>query len=197
MKLGEIVRIKSGLVLARKKASVEFEVKNTYNLITLKNIEENGVLNKEKFDIFESNEKLNNSYFTRKGDILVRLSYPYTALYIDKDKAGLLVPSSFAILKLKTQDYIAEYVTWYLNSAQVKKELMKSQTGTAMATTNKSVMASLEIKKISIEDQKRIGKIQELYFRERELLSSLMEEKEEYYKAITNRLLQINKERVN
>ena len=197
MKLGEIVRIKSGLVLARKKASVEFEVKNTYNLITLKNIEENGVLNKEKFDIFESNEKLNNSYFTRKGDILVRLSYPYTALYIDKDKAGLLVPSSFAILKLKTQDYIAEYLTWYLNSAQVKKELMKSQTGTAMATTNKSVMASLEIKKISIEDQKRIGKIQELYFRERELLSSLMEEKEEYYQAITNRLLHINKEGVN
>lgn len=196
MKLGHIALIKMGLVLTRKKATIKYEVKNTYNLITLKNIKDNGAFNKEPFETFESNEELEEGYFTVEGDILVRLSHPYTAVHIDKGKAGLLVPSSFAIIKLRTADYIPEYVTWYLNSDQVKKELIKSQTGTAMLTTNKSILASIEIKEIRIEDQIRIGKIQELYFREEELLDRLIEGKEKYYQGMTNKLMQMNKEGV-
>ena len=196
MKLGQIASIKSGLVLTRKKATIKFEIANIYNLITLKNIKDNGAFNKEPFETFESNEELEEGYFTEEGDILVRLSHPYTAVHIDKSKAGLLVPSSFAIIKLRTADYIPEYVTWYLNSDQVKKELVKSQTGTAMLTTNKSILASIEIMEITIEDQKRIGKIQELYFQEKELLDRLIEEKEKYYQAITNKLMQIKRKGV-
>ncbi len=196
LKLGQIASIKSGLVLTRKKAFINFEIENIYNLITLKNIKDNGAFNKEPFETFESNKELEEGYFTEEGEILVRLSYPYTAVHIDKGKAGLLVPSSFAIIKLRTADYIPEYVTWYLNSDQVKKELIKSQTGTAMSTTNKSILTSIDIKEMPIEDQKRIGKIQELYFREKELLDRLIEEKEKYYQAITNKLMQVNREGV-
>ena len=63
MKLGNIAEIRTGLVLVRKKASVEYEVKKTYRLITLKNINDKGVFNKEDFEIFESNDELNKEYF--------------------------------------------------------------------------------------------------------------------------------------
>ena len=192
MKLGEIAKIKIGLVLIRKKAKIKYEIKDIYNLITLKNIEDNGAFNEKPFEIFESNDELDKGYFTEEGDILIRLSHPYTAVYIDESKVNLLVPSSFSIIKLTTSNYIPEYIAWYLNSDKAKKELIKSQTGTAMSTTNKTILASIDIKEIPIEDQKRIGKIQELYLKERKLLDRLIEEKEKYYKAVTNKLIQMN-----
>ncbi|HHV38228.1 MAG TPA: restriction endonuclease subunit S [Tepidimicrobium sp.] len=192
MKLGEIAKIRTGLVLTRKKASIKYEVKDIYKLITLKNIGDNGVLNKEAFETFPSNDKLGKEYFTQKGDILIRLSAPYTAIYIDERIEGLLVPSYFSIIRLKTQKYIPEYIAWYLNSDRAKREFIKSQTGTAMSTTNKTVLSSIDIKEISINQQKDIAKIQELYLKERELLSRLIEEKEKYYKGITGKLINKN-----
>lgn len=192
MKLGNIAEIRTGLVLVRKKASVEYEVKKTYRLITLKNINDKGVFNKEDFEIFESNDELNKEYFTEKGDILIRLSAPYTTINIDKKTAGLLVPSYFSIIKLKTQKYIPEYITWYLNSDKVKRELIRSQTGTAMSTTNKTIISSIDIKEVPIEEQEKIAKIHELYLRERNLLNSLIKEKEQYYKGITDKLIKLN-----
>lgn len=56
-------------------------------------------------------------------------------------------------------------------------------------TTNKAILDSIDINEIPIEDQKRIGKIQELYLKERELLYKWIEEKEKYYKAVTNKLI--------
>ena len=192
MKLSKIAIIKTGLVLTRKKATIKYKIQDVYKLITLKNIETNGAFNQIPFEFFESNDKLDKGYFTEEGDILIRLSYPNTAVYIDKSKAGLLVPSYFAIIKLKTTNYIPEYISWYLNSNKVKKELIKSQTGTVMMTTNKAILASIDIKEIPIEDQKRIAKIQDLYLKERKLLYRLIEEKEKYYKAVTNKLIKMN-----
>lgn len=192
MKLGEITDIKIGLVLSRKKASIKYEVESRYKLITLKNIEENGAFNEEQFETFESNDELDNGYFTEEGDILIRLSHPHTSVYIDKSKSGLLVPSYFAIIKLTTQKFIPEYITWYLNTDKVKKELMKSQTGTAISTTNKSILASLDIDEVPIEKQKKIWEIRELHLREIQLLYKLIEEKKKYYKTITDKLLKMD-----
>ena len=61
-----------------------------------------------------------------------------------------------------------------------------------MSTTNKTILSSIDINEIPIEDQKRIGKIQKLYLKERKLLDRLIKEKEKYYKAVTNKLIQMN-----
>ncbi len=192
MKLGEIAEIRSGLVLIRKKAAIKYQIKKVYKLITLKNIDENGMFNEEDFETFESNGELNKDYFTEEGDILIKLSVPYTTVCIDNKRTGLLVPSYFSIIKLKTDKYIPEYITWYLNSGKVKRELIKSQTGTTMSTTNKSILSLINIKEISIEEQRKIAKIRELYLKERKLLEKLIEEKEKYYQSITNKLIEMN-----
>lgn len=193
MRLGDIANIRSGLVLTRKKAKIKYEVKKEYKLITLKNIGELGFINDEPLETFASNDVLESDYFTRAGDILFRLSYPYTAVSIEEDKTGLLVPSTFAIIRPKGKKYLPEYLGWYLNSDQIKKEVTKSQAGTIMATTNKAVLSMLKIKKLPLQDQKIIGKIYELHCREIRLLISLINEKEKYFKAITFELINKNK----
>ena len=192
MKLEEIAQIRTGLVLTRKKATIKYEIEYTYKLMTLKNIKDNGAFNKEPFEVFESNDKLDKGHFTAEGDILIKLSYPYTAVHIDKNRTGLLVPSYFAIIRLIAQNYVPGYVTWYLNSDKVKKEFMRSQTGTAMLTTNKAVISSIDIKEIPIEDQKKIAEMRELHLKEMYLLNRLIDEKGKYYKARTDKLLNKN-----
>lgn len=193
MKLGKIAEIKTGLVLTRKKAKIIYEIEEEYRLITLKNIEYDGVFNEEPFEIFQSNDVLDNQYFTQEGDILIRLTHPNTVVYINKEQSNLLVPSYFAIIKLKTNDFIPQYITWYLNSEKVKKELIRSQTGTVISSTNKSVLSSIDIVEMSLDEQKKIADIQELYWREKYLLGRLMEEKEKYYKALTTKLIERRK----
>ncbi|HHU50159.1 MAG: restriction endonuclease subunit S [Caldicoprobacterales bacterium] len=194
MKLGEIAVIRTGLILTRKKATIEYEIQKIYKLITLKNIEDDGEFNKGPFETFESNDALSKEYFTKDGDILIKLSTPFTTICIDEKTAGLLVPSYFSIIRLQTPDYIPEYITWYLNSDKVKRELIKKQTGTSISSTNNTILSSINIKEIPVEDQKRIARIRDLYLKEKSLLKRLIREKEMLYKGITDKLINMNGE---
>ncbi len=192
MKLGDIAKIRSGLILSRKKATIKYEIKKLYKLITLKDIQDVGLFNMDNIETFESNEELACRYFTKKGDILIRFSAPYTAIYIDREIEGLLIPSYFAIIRLNSKEFLPKYVSWYLNSDQVKRELTRSQAGTAMATTNNRILASINIKRIPLDEQKSIAKVRDLYLRERGLLDRLIGEKDKYYQAITKELIKRN-----
>lgn len=195
MKLGDIADIKMGLVLSRKKAETEYEIKQKYKLISLKNIEDDGMPNDIPLELFASYEDLDDQYFTQEGDILMRLSHPNTAVYIDKEWTNLLVPSYFAIIRLyKDKGFNPEYVSWYLNSDTIRRELIRVQTGTAIFTTNKNTIASLYIKKIPIKTQEAIVEVQRLHWQERHLLNKLIDEKEKLYRGITDKLINVSEE---
>lgn len=195
MKLGDIADIKMGLVLSRKKAETEYEIKQEYKLISLKNIEDDGMPNDIPLELFASYEDLDDQYFTQEGDILMRLSHPNTAVYIDKEWTNLLVPSYFAIIRLyKDKGFNPEYVSWYLNSDTIRRELIRVQTGTAIFTTNKNTIASLYIKKIPIKTQEAIVEVQRLHWQERHLLNKLIDEKEKLYRGITDKLINVSEE---
>lgn len=190
MNLGEISDIRTGLVLTRKKVEVGNEVKATYNLITLKNITEDGVFNDEPFEVFQSNDLLNNQHFTEAGDVLIRLNYPHTSVYIDETKSGLLVPSYFAIIKVDQSKFVSEYVAWYLNTDSVKKELERSQAGTRIPSTNKSTLGAIPIEDIPISKQQAVMKLWRLHQQEKTLYNRLIEEKEKWFNAITKQIVQ-------
>ncbi len=189
MVLGDIAEIKTGLVLTRKKAEFANDVKATYQLITLKNITDNGIFNDEPFENFQSNDLLNPQHFTEYGDVLIRLSYPHTAIYIKEGTAGLLVPSYFAIIKVDELKFLPEYIAWYLNTESVKKELERSQAGTRIPSTNKSALSAIPIEEIPLSQQQSIIKLYNLHQKERYLYLKLIDEKEKWFTAVTKQLL--------
>ncbi|BAQ09406.1 restriction endonuclease [Bacillus sp. OxB-1] len=189
MLLGEIADVKTGLVLSRKKAEVDYEVQATYNLLTLKNITADGLIQTDSFDQFKSNDILDDHYFTSKGDVLMRLSQPNMAVYIDEEQSGLLVPSYFAILKIHNGDFLPQYVAWYLNSDKVKKELERSQAGSRIPSMNQNVMNGLPIAKLSLDKQKALVDMWKLHLREKTLYQQLIKEKEQWFKGISNSII--------
>ena len=93
LKLSELAATKSGLVLSRKKASLQSKIKRDYNVVSLKSFNENGMYDHTQLENFIANDVLKDDYLARKGDILIRLRGPNFAVYIDKDYDGLIVSS--------------------------------------------------------------------------------------------------------
>lgn len=189
MKLGDIAQIKTGLVLSRKKADLEYKVKASYKLLSLKNVSEEGIIIDERFDEFISKDTLDSRYFTREGDILIRLSEPYTAVYISSEHSGLLIPSYFAIIKVKDHSILPQYLAWYLNTNYVKFELERSQFGTRIPSTNQNAIKNIPIKLYPVSKQKMLIELYQLHQKEKVLYKKLMEEKEQLFKGITQHLL--------
>lgn len=189
MQLGEIAQIKTGLVLSRKKAEIEYDVKATYKLLTLRNISEDGLIENETFDEFTSNDDLDDHYFTEEGDVLMRLSQPYTSVFIDKNHTGLLVPSYFAIIKVNEKKLLPQYVAWYLNTMNVKKELERSQAGSRIPSTNQNAIRNIPIVLPPISKQEVLMELYQLYQREKLLYKKLIEEKELLFQGVTQQLL--------
>lgn len=184
--LGDIADIRAGIVITRKKAMSSSEVKALYKMFTIKNIDD---LDKS-YEQFYSNDVLNTQHFSRENDILFRLNYPYSAVYIDESKTGLLIPSTFAVIKIKVDSFLPEYIAWYLNTSIVKKELEKGQAGTRIPSTNKATLSAIPVELISLENQRSIIQLNKLHLQEMQLLNKLIQEKKKLFQAQIKKVLQ-------
>lgn len=190
MQLGEIATVKTGLVLTRKKAEVQHDAQSTYKLITIKNISEDGWIENDSFEEFISNDILHKRYFTETGDVLMRLSQPFTAVHIDEKHRGLLIPSYFAIIKVNQEVVLPQYMAWYLNTDFVKKELERAHSGSRIPSTNINVIRNLPIKLTTLSNQEKLIELYRLHQKEKQLYKQLIAEKEKWFQGITQQILQ-------
>lgn len=186
MKLNEIASVKTGLVLSRKEArnpADEYE----YRQINLKSVSDRGVINIDELTVFYATEKLQNNYLTQTGDVIVKTSEPYTAVYITDEYADFVIPSHFVIIRADIKKIIPQYIAWYLNKDSVKKAFYKSCTGT-LKQIKPSTIAETEIKLPDLCRQKQVVELYELSQRELKLLDELRTKKEMYYKSLINKI---------
>lgn len=184
MKIKMIGNMRTGLVLSRKKHQDNSKNTQKYPLLTLKSFNVDGYIVAEDLDVFYSDENLNDSYFTKTGDIVIRLSEPNTSVCIKEAFSGYLVPSSFVIIKPQTSKILPEYLAWYLNSQFGKKQIKRSQIGSAISIITTGCLENIIIKEIDILKQQKIIEMNDLLIREKSLLTKLAEKKELYYKTL-------------
>lgn len=188
MELGKISNIQTGLMLARKRATSVNHRPEKYKLLTLKSLENTGRLNLSQLDIFFSEDSIEGRYFTKKGDIIVRLTTPYTSIVISNEE-GILISSNFAIIRLKDSAFIPEYISLYLNSKEVKKEFSKSSISKTIPLIKISHLREIIVSPKSLEIQEKIIRFNMLQQKEKILLEKLSDEKEKFTNSILNKLL--------
>lgn len=182
MTIGEIAVIRTGLVTVRKKKDAASLQTCEYRLLNLKCIENEGYINEAYIETEELPVGLKKEYLTQMGDILVRLSAPYTAVLIDDiDLCGVVVPSHFAIIRVDKGKALPEYVLWSLRREKNRMTIIQNSSGsTAFGTIGSGLIASLPITLLPIQKQRIIGNILWLSEREKILLKKLAEEKKTY-----------------
>lgn len=186
MKLGSVAQVRSGLVLARKQARGRTEYR--YPLLNLKCIHPNGYIDTALCEMFDSVEYLNPEYLTHKGDVVIRLTVPYTAVLVTDELEGYVIPSSFVVVRTDRSIVLPEYLLWLLNSQQVKQRIYESAVSNMLGAVKPRYFAEFEMEQISISHQQILADLNQLAKREAQLLAKLAAEKERYYDHILNQV---------
>ena len=190
MKINDIAVVRTGLVTARKKKDAASLGTYKYQLLNLRCIANEGYIDKNYIEPYELSEELKDDYLTRMGDILIRLSAPYTAVLINKPElCGIVVPSHFAIIRVDERYALPGYVFWVLRREKNKITMMQNSSGsTAFGTISSGLISSLPITLLPLHEQQIIGELLCLSEREQELLQKLSEEKKTYNTLLLNKI---------
>ena len=192
MELKNMSEVQTGLVLVRKRADAKDKDAYKYRMLTLKSFDPKGWLNDGELDVFFSKEKLENKYLTNKGDVIIRLTTPYTAICINESQEGLVIPSNFAIIRLIGQKIIPEFVALFLNSEIIEKKFFKSSISATIPLIKITHLRDIDIPDKQFAVQKKIVELNQLQVEEKMLLSRLMKEKEKLAKASINKIIMEN-----
>ena len=186
MKLGEVALVRSGLVLSRKAAKSPSPFR--YSLLSLRAMSGEGEILEEELDVFHAAELLKEEYLTRLGDIIVRLSAPYTAVLIESKWENIVVSSNFVIIRVDAQRVVPEYLAWYLNRSWIKRKIYKDSSSNMLGAAKSTLFRKMPLSLPSLEDQYRIGQVFLLARKEGALLFSLAEQKKKYYEDILEQM---------
>ena len=177
MKLGELATVRSGLVLSRKQACKGAPVKMRYPLLSFRAIHSNGYIGMEQLDGFDAAEQLSPEYLTQVGDVIIRLTSPYTAVLIDEASAGMVVSSNFVIIRVDRNRLLPGYLVW----PKIRKAIYENTSSNMLGAINAKFFSEFEIPPLSILQQQKIAELYLLAKKETALLRQLSAEKERYY----------------
>lgn len=180
-KLGNLANIRSGLVLSRKEARAPSGNRIRYELLNLRSVNPAGHIDLTQTDIFESTEKLSPEYLTQKGDVIIRMSEPYTAVYIDEGKEGMVISSYFVIIRCDKRKLLPEFLYWLLNTDKEKRKIYKNAGNNMLGSVNAKYFAQLKVNVPDIAEQKKIADMYGLAVTEVKLLRRLAGKKERLY----------------
>lgn len=186
MKLSEVATVRSGLVLSRKES--KSPTAYSYPLLTLRAIQPTGSIDLSKIDTFTAKEMLDTEYLAREGDIIIRLSQPYTAVLIDIVTSGMVLSSYFAIVRPDSRLLLPEYLFWLMNTPKVKQEIFESTSSNMIGAIKPKFFADFELTLLPLSDQQKIADLNATARKEIQLLRDLADAKEKYYAQIIDQI---------
>lgn len=190
MKLKELVNIKIGIPLERKKANMATINTIEYKALTLRSFISINCLNTLPYDTFLANVKIGTQYLTKENDVIVRLRAPNHAIFINKKNEGLLVPSIMAIITNLFPNILdSKYLAYYLNSQHTQDQLVKNSQGTSIQMIKTIDLLGLEISLPTLEKQKKITTCIDAANQEIDLLRKLIDEKDKLKTEIFETLI--------
>lgn len=182
MKLQSLAGVRSGLVLSRKQSKEPTDYR--YPLINLRCIQQEGNIDLHKADIYEAKELLKEEYLSRQGDIVVRLTAPYTAVLIDDTTSGMVISSNFVVIRIEDKRLLPEYLFWLLNTQKVRHKIYENTTSNMLGAIKAKFLMDFELVLLPIEVQQKIAQLNLLAKKESQLLKELAAEKEKLYSSL-------------
>ena len=188
MKLGNIATVRSGLVLSRKQAREPSDIR--YPLLNLRSINPGGYIEADQLDVFDAAEYLSPEYLSQVGDVIVRLTAPYTAILIDKVTAGMVISSNFVIIRADRRELLPEYLFWLINTPKIKRSIYENTSSNMLGAIKAKYFSDFEVPSLPIAKQQQIAAMNELALKETKLFRKLADEKERYYCLLIDRTYQ-------
>lgn len=186
-KVKDVAEISSGLVVSRKKAIHRSELLKEYKQLNLRAINKNGFLELNELENFLAKEIIDKNYLTQEGDIIVRLTDPFTAVYITKKYEDFVVSSNFCIIRCK-KEYDSKFLAYYLNSDKTKKILYSDTKGSIIKNISVESISKINVPTLDFDKQVIFGKLFVAQTQKIILLDKIKKLEEKRKKAIFEQL---------
>ncbi len=187
IKLKDIAQIRTGCNLSRYKRKKESEPSYEYNTILSNAISEYGIERDRHSEIYEAKEVIKDDFFTKAKDIIMMLREPNTATFIEEEK-DLIVSSFNLIIRVDHRKADYRFITNYLNSSSIKKQIARELGAARISTISKSAVENLEIQLPPLKEQRSLGDFFQLQNEELSLLKEIYQKREEMYRDIKNKI---------
>ncbi len=149
VKLGDIADVSSGLSYRRYVKDGE----QSFDVIVQRSIKKDGILDDfEKIRLKQPKPH----YFTKKGDILMKMPYPYDVVCVSRE--NLIVSDRIAIIRLN-DGFDSSFIAHLLTNAHVKKQLHELGSTEKIPHTSISEIKELELTIPDLETQIKCGRL--------------------------------------
>ena len=97
-------------------------------------------------------------FYTRKGDVIMKLSTPYDSCVIEKkEDEGLIVPSFSAIIRGIRAPYDPYFIMPFLSSKRAWSQIERSRSGRALSIISNESVSELELPSFRETEMKDIS----------------------------------------
>jgi len=188
--LGEIAQISTGLNY--KKSDFTLDQPNI-PLIQVKDIQNNNLIKNNVFRI--KKECIDKHLLLIPRDILFAAKGNRNYAFQYKGELGIATASStFFILRLRRNDILPEYLTWYLNSKPAQDFFNDNVHGTFIPSISKSKLSELEVPIPPVEIQEKVIRLDGWQKLEKNLTEQILFKKSILANEIINRTINIDNE---
>ena len=112
-----------------------------------------------------------NTRLLGSGDVVLTTRGSFRASVVDL-KIKAIASSSLHVIRLKTDEYLPEFVALFLNSPQTQNYIKQSAKGATIQSVSAADLGMARIPLVALEDQKLLVKLQQNVERQSKLLES-------------------------
>lgn len=189
-KLSLIADAQCGLVLNRKEARATEAAKKHYKRLNLRSLKEDGHLNMNELDDYDSVERLDEQILTRSNDIIIRLFAPPSSILIQGNETGLVIPSQLAVIRMKDDvPVLPGYLRWYLSSPTAFNKLLLAESCQIQRSIKIGALSSLPVPIPSLAKQQLIVQVYETSVRRENLYKELIEQENLYMNGLLQKTI--------
>lgn len=122
----------------------------------------------------KTNKEIDEKYLLKKGDIILRLTPPYTSQLIEFTKENTTTTSNYAIIKVKPE-YSPEIINFYLNSEYTKKQIYQTADETSIKAIKIKNIKEFNIKQVKQENKESYIQLIKTYKKKKQLIEQQLE----------------------
>ena len=137
---------------------------------------DDGLIDHSLLQRVELDKEVKDKFYTKKGDVIMKLSTPYDSCFIDREEdEGLIVPSFSLIIRGLKSDYDPYFIMAFLSSRYAWNQIERLRSGRTITILSNESVAELDIPEFKKLERERISERYKNYLEFKRMSSEIIE----------------------
>ena len=136
---------------------------------------DDGLIDHSLLQRVKLDKEVKDKFYTKKGDVIMKLSTPYDSCFIDREEdEGLIVPSFSLIIRGLKSDYDPYFIMAFLSSRYAWNQIERLRSGRTITILSNESVAELDIAEFKKLERERISERYKNYLEFKRMSSEII-----------------------